>query len=279
MGHPGHPGWAPPRRWVGFGGDRRLSPALGRYGSSVDLNTSRRGSPLPVGGGGGSIGHGPCQHNHGGRRPRRSQFVPSNPNSGDEDSVLADDDDNDDASTIGLEYCTKAEDFLGHVVIDLCKLRPGSTYDVTLPLRRSTHVFARESQGSVRLRLHLVWNSERKAVMSYLPKSLGGTVNWTLSSSQRQPNTKHVVHCVDDRAARNVAHAIHGIHMPGKFDITLVKSTLREVHWTRIHVFRYLRKKELYNLSNWVYPAISGFVYVAWMHAVYCNTVRFVPGT
>jgi hypothetical protein len=37
---------------------------------------------------------------------------------------------------------------------------------------------------------------------------------------------------VDDRAARNVAHAVHGIHMPGKFDMTLLKSTIREMHWT-----------------------------------------------
>jgi len=170
-------------------------------------------------------------------------------------------------------FSTNAEDFIGHVVVDICRLRPGSTYDVTLPLRRSKHVFSREPLGSVRVRLHLEWVYERGAVMSYLPKSLGGSVLW-----QKQPNTRYVVNCVDDRATRNVAHAVHGIHMPGKFDVTLLQSTIREIHWTRIHLFRYCKNREIYNLTYWKYPSISGFVFCAWMHALYFNTVSFVPG-
>lgn len=189
---------------------------------------------------------------------------------------MSTDDEDDRSPPTHLEpaaYCTRAEDFIGHVTIDICRLRPGSTYDVTLPLRRSKHIFTREPQGSVRVRLHLGWHSERSAVMSYLPMKMGGTVNW-----QKQPNNRYTVNCVDDRSARNVAHAVHGIHMPGKFDMTLLKSTIREIHWTRIHLFRYVKNREIYHLKYWVYPSISGFVFFAWMHAVYFNTVRYIPG-
>ena len=233
IGHPGHPGWVPP--------DQRNSI----FG--------RRGSAGSAGGGHWGIING--------------KYAPSNPNGGDDDEEEVN------GGPQPAAYCTKAEDFIGHVVIDLCRLRPGSTYDVTLPLRRSKHVFTREPQGSVRVRLHLAWNSERSAVTSYLPTKLGGTVHLT-----KQPNTRYTVNCVDDRAARNVAHAVHGIHMPGKFDLTLVKSTIRELNWTRIHVLRYCRKKELYHLTYWVYPSISGFVFLAWMHAVYFNTLHYIPG-
>jgi len=249
LGHPGHPGWVPPEQRVKFlgrsssifSGGSNNSLSRGRAGSSGNFNISQRGSS--------------------------AQLSVNNHN---------DDEDEDGAPPVHLQpndWCTKAEDFIGHVVVDICRLRPGSTYDITLPLRRSKHVFTREPQGSVRVRLHLEWNSERSAVMSYLPKRLGGTVNF-----ERRPNTRYSVNCVDDRAARNVAHAVHGIHMPGKFDMTLLKSTIREIHWTRIHLLRYCKNREIYHLAYWVYPSISGFVFLAWMHAVYFNTVRYVPG-
>jgi len=57
-----------------------------------------------------------------------------------------------------------------------------------------------------------------------------------------------------------------------------LKATLREVNFNRIHIFRYLRRREVYNLQYWVYPVISGFIFCAWMHSVYANTVRYVPG-
>ena len=246
VGHDGQLGWSLPDERTGFGNsmfDRRGSSA-----ASGDFSASMR---FPLGG------------------ARPSSFK----------HLGGDDDDDDQPGRLPsenrqpAEFSTKAEDFIGHVVVDICRLRPGSTYDVTLPLRRSNHVFTREPQGSVRIRLHLEWISERAAVMSYLPKSLGGTV-----SLQKQPNTRYTVSCVDDRAARNVAHAVHGIHMPGKFDMTLLKSTIREIHWTRIHLLRYCKNREIYHLTYWVYPSISGFVFLAWMHAVYFNTVRYVPG-
>jgi hypothetical protein len=266
MGHPGHPGWIPPDQRGGWGMNRAASFATGR--ASLSTIHAHRGSSGPL-----SF----SEHRRGSafseNRRGSASSIPFLGDSGKNFVVDDEDDKNVPMHRQPAPYCFKAEDFIGHVVVDVCRLRPGSTYDVTLPLRRSKHVFTREPQGSVRIRLHLEWNSERAAVMSYLPKTLGGTVSW-----QKQPNTRHTVNCVDDRAARNVAHAVHGIHMPGKFDMTLLKSTIREIHWTRIHLLRYCKNREIYQLTHWVYPSISGFVFLAWMHAVYYETVRYVPG-
>jgi len=167
----------------------------------------------------------------------------------------------------------KKDEFIGRVVIDIARLRPGCVYDITLPLRQSAHVFAREPRGSIRLRIHLHWENERAAVASYLP-SLDDPqpIKGRLS-----PNEQHQIHCLDDRAFRNVAQVVHGRDMQGKFSMAVMKATVREFSFLRIHYFRYLRKRELYNLRWWIHPFISGFVFVAWMHAVYANTVRYVP--
>lgn len=161
-----------------------------------------------------------------------------------------------------------ATDFVGRVVIDVARLRPGCSYDFTLPLRQSSNVFLRQQQGAIRVRLHLMWHSERAAILSYIPKA----------KPKFKPQEKVNIACLDDRSFRNVAHTVHGIHMPGKFSMTLLKATVREINFTRIHITRYLRKREIWNLIYWKYPFISGFVFCAWMHSVYANTVRYVPG-
>jgi len=226
-------------------------------------------------------------HNAGYDPRRVSALAGGNGGGGDNSTIASElnantdnnsDSDNDDLGPQPAPFETKAKDFIGHVIIDICRLRPGSTYDVTLPLRRSAHVFTREPQGSVRVRLHVNYHAERSAVTCYLPKSFPGVLGGTVPSLQNQANIRYTVNCVDDRSARNVAHTIHGIHMPGKFSLDLMKATIREMNWTRIHVLRYLRKRELYHLTTWVYPSISGFVFLAWMHSVYANTVRYIPG-
>jgi hypothetical protein len=169
----------------------------------------------------------------------------------------------------------KAEEFLGRVCIDIARLRPGTMYDMILPLRLSNHVYTKQPQGCVRIRLHLIWASERNALLSYLPQRLpGGTVTF----SKRVPNTSHSINCLDDKAFRDVAHTVHGVHMPGKFSVTLLKGTLREINFTRIHIMRYLRKREWWELRYWQYPTISLFVFCAWMHAVWFATLRYIPG-
>lgn len=157
--------------------------------------------------------------------------------------------------------------FAGRIVLDVARLRPNSTYDVTLPLRQSAHVYSKEQRGAIRLRFHLQWYSERRAILSYLPKKI-----------KVKPKEDCVINCCDSKSFQNIARLVHGYHLPGKFTMKQVKATIREMNFTRIHVTRYLRKRELRNLRQWRIPLISAFVFGAWMHSVYHSTVAYVPG-
>lgn len=155
---------------------------------------------------------------------------------------------------IGVFDNSSETDFIGRIAIDIARLRGGCCYDFTLPLRQSSNVFIREQHGAIRIRLHLLWHVERNVVMSYIPKT----------KPEFRPKEKINVSCLDEQSFRNVAQTVHGSHMPGKFSMTLLKATIREVNFTRIHVMRYLRNRELCNLIYWQYPLISGFVFLAW---------------
>ncbi|KAL3913101.1 MAG: hypothetical protein SGILL_006624 [Bacillariaceae sp.] len=158
--------------------------------------------------------------------------------------------------------------FIGRIVLDVSRLRPGSQYDVTLPLRLSNQVYSRAKRGAVRCRFHLEWYSERAALMSYVPNGM----------PQFTPHDKITVRCSDNKAFQNVARTVHGHDLPGKFSMRLTKATTREINFVRVNVFRYLRKKEMRAISQYKYPIISGFVFVAWMHSVFVASLSYVPG-
>lgn len=162
----------------------------------------------------------------------------------------------------------KKDGFAGRVVIHLSRLRPNCTYDVSLPLRRFAHVFSREQRGAIRFRVHLQWFSERKALTSYFPRGM----------PKVEPNERVVVPCCDAKAFQNVARVVHGDDMPGRFSIKRMQAAIREINFTRIHVLRYLRKREFRNICLWENKIISGFVFVAWMHCVYTASVTYIPG-
>lgn len=153
-------------------------------------------------------------------------------------------------------------------VLDVARLRPGCTYDVTIPLRQSAHVYSREQRGAIRLRFYLEWKSERAALTSYLPRKM----------PKIQPNESVTIQCCDAKSFQNVARVVHGTHMPGRFTTRQLKATVREINFTRIHVLRYIRKREVRNTIEWRYPIISAFVFLAWMHSVYVGTLAYVPG-
>jgi hypothetical protein len=162
----------------------------------------------------------------------------------------------------------KKDGFAGRVAIDIARLRPRCTYDVTLPLRQSTHVYSRHHRGAIRFRFHLTWHSERKAILSYLPKKMPVI----------EPNESVIVPCCDKNSFQNVARVVHGDHMPGRFSMNMMKAAIREINFTRIHVLRYIRKKEFRATTQWENPLISCFVFCAWMHCVYAASVTYVPG-
>lgn len=173
-------------------------------------------------------------------------------------------------------------DFVGRIAVDVSRLRPNCSYDITLPLRQSTHVFTREQHGAIRVRLHMVLHAERTALLTYLPNSLTNPTRLgSGGGGGTTPNESMQIPCLDEQSFRNVAYTVHGVHMPGKFSMTLLKSTVREIQFTRIHLLRYIRNRELWNLMYWKYPLISGFLFLAWyvsLDLAFCSAVIVVPG-
>lgn len=193
------------------------------------------------------------------------------------------------------------DDFNGRVVLDIARLRPDCTYDVTLPLRLSKHVYTRRQRGAIRIRVKLQWTNMRAALLSYLPRRIRIPRNL----SEFSPNTDTTVLTGDSRAFRNVAITVHGSHLPGHFryansvscyiscvpfsspalltciilsdcSFQQLRSTLREINFTRKSMMT-LFKKNIRGMREWENPFMSAFVFFAWMHAVYANNFSLVP--
>ncbi|CAB9510264.1 expressed unknown protein [Seminavis robusta] len=165
------------------------------------------------------------------------------------------------------------DDFHGRVVLDVARIRPNSTYDVTLPLRLSAHVYSKRQRGAIRLRFRLEWTSVRAALLSYLPdKKLPKPRNL----KEFKPNTDTVVTCGSARAFRNVAITVHGAHLPGRFSFQQLRATIREINFTRRNVMEIVRNT-IAEVRDWKNPLISAFCFLAWMHCVYQNAFSLVP--
>ena len=116
----------------------------------------------------------------------------------------------------GINSC---DDFAGRVVIDVSSVRPATSYDAFLPLRRYQNVYVKEARGVIRLRLRLEWNNERKALLSYLRRpmkvaNLGNAVT---------------LNCSDPKAFRNAILTVQGEDAPGKFKPIIQKGLQREM--------------------------------------------------
>ena len=210
------------------------------------------------------------------------------------------------SKTIPPEKSHKHRDiFIGRVVMDVARLRPHSYYDVTIPLRQSSQVYIRpnttsnnsintnnsstknmnETQlnhtstggcGAVRFRIHVQYDSERRALLSYLMRPIRQPS--TPSNQKTNNNNVVTVHCCDVQSFQNVSRVVHGMDMPNHFSIRQLQATIREINLTRIHVLRYLRKQECDNLYHWRHPTISAIVFMAYMHSIYCGSLKYIPG-
>ena len=157
--------------------------------------------------------------------------------------------------------------FIGRAVVDISRLRPGATYDVTLPLRQSASVYSRRKRGAVRLRFDLDMSDAKQFVLSYLPSKrnrLGGQVGTT------------TVACADPKAFRNCALTVNGIHLPGKFSTDHFMALIREFKLVQ-KVVRQLSKQFVEDLVSWRYPVKSAFAFLAWMHCLYVNSATLIP--
>ena len=164
------------------------------------------------------------------------------------------------------------DDFIGRIVIDMARLRHKSTYDVTLPLRMSTHAYCRRKRGAIRLRFTLNWKSEKGVLFSYIPKK----IKFTLPQNAK-PNTSTTIACADPKAFRNVAITVHGHHLSGRFTFHKIQAAIREMNFTRNYVMDTITQ-EIKDTRTWVNPTISCYVFCAWMHCIYANKCSLVPG-
>jgi C2 domain len=163
------------------------------------------------------------------------------------------------------------DDFAGRIEIHLSRLRPGSVYDITLPLRLSTQVYSRRKRGAIRLRFSIRWTTERDALLSYIPRRPRIPL-----PQNTTPNYDVSVHCTDPKAFRNIAITVHGAHLPGRFTFVQMRAAIREINYTRKFLFTAMRQS-FKHLRQWQSPSISAYVFVAWMHCIYSNQFSLVP--
>jgi hypothetical protein len=104
------------------------------------------------------------------------------------------------------------DDFVGRVVIDVSSLRPNTSYDVFLPLRRYQNIYMKESRGVIRLRLRLEWSNERKALLSYF----------------KRPPKAVTLNCSDPKAFRNSIITLQGQDVPGRYKPIVQRGLQRE---------------------------------------------------
>lgn len=145
-------------------------------------------------------------------------------------------------------------DFSGRVCLDVAKLRPDSTYNITVPLRQSAQMYTRAGRGVIQLRFKLEWDDQKAAVLSYVPPSL-----------RAQPVS---ITCGDKVAFRNVAKTVYGEDLHGKWNRKIMKATTKELKLYKKHT-KALKKQIISDISGWVNPTFSLYVFVGWMHCVY----------
>ena len=157
--------------------------------------------------------------------------------------------------------------FIGRAVVEVPRLRPGATYDVTLPLRQSASVYSRRKRGAIRLRFSFDISDEKQLVLSYFPSKrnrVAGQIGTT------------TVACADPKSFRNVALTVNGVHLPGKFSTDHFMAIIREFKFVQ-KVIRRLLVKFMEDLVVWRYPVKSAFVFIAWMHSLHVNSATMIP--
>ncbi|CAJ1970130.1 unnamed protein product [Cylindrotheca closterium] len=159
------------------------------------------------------------------------------------------------------------DDFAGRIVLDLAKCRPGSTYDVALPLRKSSQVYSRRARGVIRLRFSIDYTSHQAAILSYLPERK--------FNDPDKDNSVSVL-CYDETSFRNITLTVHGEDLPGKFTTPLMKATTREIHFLR-KVATNALQETVFDIIFWKNRSFSALCFVAWMHCCYLNSFGLVP--
>jgi len=161
------------------------------------------------------------------------------------------------------------DDFAGRVVVDIARLRPGTMYDVTIPLRDSSFMYSTKTRGAIRLRFRLEFESDRAAVMSYIP-------NKDELKKIMKSDLVTTIRCADKKAFRNLAYTLHGKHLPGRYSSLIQRATLREFKMYRL-LFIYLAKQVVVGVVTWENPFISLFIFLGYMLCIKVDSMASVP--
>lgn len=165
------------------------------------------------------------------------------------------------------------DDFAGRVVVDLAKCRPGTTYDIALPLRLSSHIYSRRSRGMIRLRFSIDYPDEKAALLSYLPSRRKKKSSFSNSDDKDDDVT---LLCHDEKAFRNTILTVHGVDIPGRFTTPLLKATTKEIDFLR-KVATNAIANQVFDIIFWKNRSVSALCLLAWMHCVYANSFALVP--
>lgn len=130
-----------------------------------------------------------------------------------------------------------SDDFVGRVGIDLSRLTPHVSYDVTLKMRESDTIYSRKGRGSIRLRIEITEYVEPKVAL----KSL-------LTNFAARPKESQGIMVHDKTSARALSLVLWGTEPPGEYSPVLFKATLRESDLYEVNTIC-LVKKTLWELA------------------------------
>ena len=167
------------------------------------------------------------------------------------------------------------DDFCGRVEIDLARIKPFISYDVSLKMRYSDSIYDRKPRGIIRLRLKITsWTADTMSLLK----------SWSRNFLSRKEGS-HIV-CSDKAMARQIAFTCWGTDIPGEYTPRLFRGTIREMDIYEIN-FLWLAKKTVYEIAMYECPGPFGifksiYVFLAWqwvgnegIHAYFTSVLGF----
>jgi len=138
------------------------------------------------------------------------------------------------------------DDFVGRVCVDLSRLTPHVSYDVTLKMRESDTMYSRKGRGSIRLRIEITeYVSRNVELRSFLENFV------------RRPKDSEGILVHDKTSTRALSLVLWGTEPPGEYSPPLFKATLRESDLYEVNTIN-LVKKTLHELAFYENQGLFG---------------------
>ncbi|GMH46782.1 hypothetical protein TrRE_jg12267, partial [Triparma retinervis] len=130
-----------------------------------------------------------------------------------------------------------SDDFVGRVSVDLSRLKPHVSYDVTLKMRESDTMYSRKARGAIRLRIEITEYVEPRLALKSFVKNFAS-----------RPKEAEGIMAHDRTSARALSLVLWGTEPPGEYSPPLFKATLRESDLYEVNTLC-LMKKTLWELA------------------------------